>query len=44
LNEKISLVSLFEIAKIYVKLKDFYQAEHCLSTRALFLGLEIKKE
>lgn len=44
LNEKISLISLFEIAKIHVKLKDFYQAEHCLSARALYLGLEIKEE
>jgi hypothetical protein len=44
MNEKISLISLFEIAKIHTKLKDFYQAEHCLSTRALYLGLEIKKE
>ena len=30
--------SLFEISKIYIEQKDFYQAEHCLSTRAMYYG------
>lgn len=34
----IAVVALFEISKVYIYQKDFYQAEHCLCARAVHYG------